>query len=844
MPAKSFLLFFFLLYSYTHVIGQILGDYFVENRSSIPSEKSEYYVVLSGSDTTQFEYLGARQISAFTYLVSATPADLQRIRDKFLVKYFQKATRAPKTEAQIRQYNFQINEISAAQHIFPNVSGDGLAVSVKENSFNISDFDIAGRANTDEFTSPLVELHATEMATLIAGAGNSYLNGQGVVTAVDLYSASFQNLLPEPDDYYAENGITVQNHSYGVGVEAFYGVESVAYDASTIANPALVHSFSVGNSGRSSGGGSYQNLTSYGTITGSFKQAKNVILSSSSDSLGVIPDLNSRGPAYDGRVKPDLVAFGGEGTSESAALVSGAAAFLQDVFFQENGFLPRSDLIRSLLIVGAEDMLAEGPDFISGYGSLNLKQSSTTLAEEWFFSGEVSSGASQTFSISLPDRTSKLRIALVWNDPPAEVGVAKALVNDLDLKVLDGASLYLPWVLDGRAQLSSLQAPAIRRRDSLNNVELISLDPQTSTVEVTILGYEVSGTQAFSLAYFLEKENRFEFIYPTSSDPVEAGRQLSVYWNANITSGSLEASYDGAQWQVIEPTLDVSKEREAVLIPDGVSTGRLRLVAQDSIYLSDVFLISRKPELKVDLNCEEELVLRWRDVAAENYQIQEYGQGIMETIGQTSDTIFRLDRETFDGTLYRVLPERSEGDLLRSFLVNVDQQNVGCYINSFLASTAFRQVELTVRLSGLSDISEVKILKSENGKSFNDFLILEALLEQSFIDPSPADGVTRYLLEVETLTGEIFQEEMEVFYADESPVIFPTIITDGIVYLVSPLPSGRFLIFNQQGLQVAERALSSEVSFFGVADLPAGLYHYKIYDREDQRLRQGKFVIR
>ena len=109
--------------------------------------------------------------------------------------------------------------------------------------------DLKGRYIQTPFTSPAYSGHATIMATIIAGAGNTYYEGKGVAPGARITSADFVTLLPEPDAAYQQYDITVQNHSYGTGIENYYGADAAAYDASVINNPGLLHVFSAGNAG-------------------------------------------------------------------------------------------------------------------------------------------------------------------------------------------------------------------------------------------------------------------------------------------------------------------------------------------------------------------------------------------------------------------------------------------------------------------------------------------------------------------------------------------------------------------------------------------------------------------
>src|SRR4030095_11988654 len=105
----------------------------------------------------------------------------------------------------------------------------------------------------------------------------------------------------------------------------------------------------------------------------------------------------------DGRIKPDLVAFADDGTSGSAALVSGATLLLQQQYRQKFGDFAGSDLLRALLINSADDVGEKGPDFISGFGKLNVYRALTSLVQNHFFQEQLVSNDQKDFFISIPE---------------------------------------------------------------------------------------------------------------------------------------------------------------------------------------------------------------------------------------------------------------------------------------------------------------------------------------------------------------------------------------------------------------------------------------------------------
>ncbi|WP_040574034.1 S8 family serine peptidase [Pontibacter sp. BAB1700] len=90
--------------------------------------------------------------------------------------------------------------------------------------------------------------------------------------------SSFEELFPDKSETLLTQGISVQNHSYGVGVENYYGLEAQAYDQQSYQHPELLHVFSSGNSGdKSETSGTYANLPGIANLTGQFKTSKNTL---------------------------------------------------------------------------------------------------------------------------------------------------------------------------------------------------------------------------------------------------------------------------------------------------------------------------------------------------------------------------------------------------------------------------------------------------------------------------------------------------------------------------------------------------------------------------------------
>ncbi len=250
--------------------------------------------------------------------------------------------------------------------------------------------------------------------------------------------------------------------------------------------------------------------------------------------------FSSRGPCKDNRIKPDVVAPGtyilstrsqdpsagtgwgvcgldsttatyycyNGGASMSAALVAGVAALVRQYFTdgyypsgapnEEDSFNPSAALIKAVILNGAYD-ISPGqysspteipdprPNSIEGWGRPDLYDS-------LYFYGDgkkllvyddtsytLSTGDEKDFYIYVNSSSYPLKITLCWIDPPASLSSSQALVNDLDLEVVDpSGTTYYPN--------NSTSA------DRVNNVETVDiLTPSTGMYTIKVKGYNVPG---------------------------------------------------------------------------------------------------------------------------------------------------------------------------------------------------------------------------------------------------------------------------------------------------------------------------------------------------------------
>jgi hypothetical protein len=762
----------------------------------------------------------------------------------------------PKEELLLGFVDYSFNNVSLLQSEFPQYNGNSLSLSVKENKFDTADIDFKGRIIPSTNASTIVSGHASSMATIIAGGGNTWNYTKGAAWGSKISSASFSNLLPEPLSYYQQSNISLQNHSYGTLVEHFYGAEAAAYDASVNAIPSLVHVFSIGNSGTlTPAAGRYVGISNTANITGNFKQAKNIITVGHADSFYHVLAPSSRGPAFDGRIKPELIAFGEDGSSGAAALVSGIAGVLQHTHQQLYGSLPSAALTKAVLLNSADDVGATGIDFASGYGNVNGYKAIQTILRNRFINGTVSNNTSQVFNITVPVGIKQLKLTLSWTDAASLPNTNKALINDLDLELMNSTTLetWLPWVLSSFSDKDSLQRLPVRKKDTLNNTEQISIDnPAAGTYTITIKGSSVSTpSQTFSIAWQTDSLNTFKWYYPAKNDHLLPPDTNVLRWQSTYAStGDLEVSFNnGTSWQAVASNIDLSKGFYKYSTPDVNQTALLRMRIGAAVFESDTFSISKRPLTSVGFNCNDSVMINWQKVPGiSEYRIYEMGNQYLQPVKITADTFYVFAKAFAPVLHYAIAPIQNNKELVRTYTFNYNTQGTGCFINSFLADlTLNNEARLQLFLSATVRIKRIGFQK-RTADGFTNIYTTSFFngINYLYLDAALINGSNIYRAFVELTDGRMIYSEEAVIYfqGNARAVIYPNPVSRSQHLIVLAKPEEQYTIqfFNSLGLTVLQQLLSNEPNTIKLNFLQPGIYYYRLL-KKSEVVQTGKLVV-
>ena len=539
-----------------------------------------------------------------------------------------------------------------------NYDGTGVSVAINDDGFVGPHIDFKGRTDQSDVINDLSGSHGDMTVGIVGAAGNLNPVMRGMAPGAFLWVRQYNSSLPNTVTLHQNEDVMVFSSSYSDGCNDGYTSITQLVDGQIYDNPSLIQVFSAGNSNFSDCG--YGAGNQWGNVTGGHKMGKNVMTTANLDKYDSLASSSSRGPASDGRIKPDISAHGashwstspdnnyapGGGTSAAAPGIAGVLAQLHQAYRElNNGDFAPSALLKASVLNTAYDLGNPGPDFKFGWGKVNALKALQTVEEERYINDSITNGLNDTHNLVVPAGVQEMRVMVYWHDVEGSVSSSMALVNNLDMTITDfNSAVHLPLVLDHTPNAITLNNTAVPGTDSINNVEQIRiLSPSAGNYTITIAGTSVPfGPQEYYIVYeFLY--NDIVVTYPNGGEGLIPGSTERIHWDAYGNSGNFMAQYtlDGFIWSNISNSILGNARYFDVTIPDTVSLAKVRISRNGfSDESNEFFSIIHTPEnIQINSICSgtNTIEVSWDSVPnATSYDVYYLGSMYMDSTGNTS----------------------------------------------------------------------------------------------------------------------------------------------------------------------------------------------------------------
>ncbi|MCE5228041.1 S8 family serine peptidase [bacterium] len=285
------------------------------------------------------------------------------------------------------------------------------------------------------------------------------------------------------------------------------------------------------------------------------------------------------------------------GTSHSCPTVAGEAALFYEWYLKTFGSAPSPALVKAALIAGAIDpvggqvnrggeMLGFAPNNEVGWGFTTLKGvvdgSRQILIRD---QTKIFTENSQTFyqNVQVPDSTKPLRIVLTWTDVPGYPGASKSLVNDLDLSVTDGTTIWKGNVFTNGRSTEGGEA------DRVNNVECVFIpNPTPSVYTIMVKSASLNGDALPGVGGAIEQD--FALIVTNGADQTPVGRasfDKAIYACSDPIQISVsDSDLKGAGTTTVDVSSQLTGDTETIVLNEvptrtGIMRGTLSCNSED-----------------------------------------------------------------------------------------------------------------------------------------------------------------------------------------------------------------------------------------------------------------------
>ncbi len=481
------------------------------------------------------KYGAGEMLLADTWEIVIDQADFDAFVDEDLVQWIENAEREKTTHLNYVRYKINADEVQAAPY---NLHGTGYTAAMWDAGVAYAHGDYSSRLTSGDGSS--THYHATLVCGIMAGDGSrgnecGTIEGyyRGIANDVNVVSYNWNSHTGEHDSAINTYGADVSQHAWGYNnCQAGYCDGFGEYDTYSRLYDIIIRGYytypitvigSAGNDGECTTCSGELPDYPYGTVSGPVATSKNALsVSATHANNDGWWSSSSRGPTQDGRIKPDIAAPGCKsfagvkttytdncyddnycGTSFSSPATSGSAILMYEEYNNLNGTDPLPSTIRAIFYHTSEDLGHYGPDYLYGYGRINVQDAVDLIIADAGYGlkivqDDISTSALDEYYVEVGAGEPRIKVTIAWDDKEASTGASIKLVNNIDLELVSPSAVtYYPFILDpdnpGNTATTGI--------DNLNNMEqvIVSLPEEglwTIRVNGTAIPY---GPQNYSL---------------------------------------------------------------------------------------------------------------------------------------------------------------------------------------------------------------------------------------------------------------------------------------------------------------------------------------------------------
>ena len=428
---------------------------------------------------------------------------------------------------------------------------------------------------------------------------------------------------------------------------------------------------------------------------------------------------------------------------------------------------------------------------------------------------------------------------------------------------ISSGNTFKPWVLSAFPNIDSLAKLPLRKRDSLNTAEQISLQlPNAGNYQLKVTGTSVSNPSLpFHIAYNIDTLNSFVFTNPIHTSDVNRAENetLSIKWRTFVAdtnqTGNLSISYNnGISWQLIKQSQKIYAKQYQWQIKDTASTAVLKMETSFGTFFSRNFIISKVIDTKVDFLCADSFQLSWdKHIYATAYKILALTDSpYLKHILTVADTFRLFKKADYPYLVYAVEPVLSNNiPAARSIASNIEQQGVYCFYKTlYYNQLDSNNLNLILELSAPVLVDSIFFERvTQQGallQSYGGIGVSNTSIQTQFVN-NLGRGITYFRCKIKLKNGAVvYTDIIFILTSGKQNIMFypnPVSRNESLNYvLMQGIPAdNRIQFFDITGRLI--RNYKSLPTKIDISNFPKGIIIYKMLGANDRALATGKLYI-
>jgi hypothetical protein len=263
------------------------------------------------------------------------------------------------------------------------------------------------------------------------------------------------------------------------------------------------------------------------------------------------------------------------------------------------------------------------------------------------------------------------------------------------------------------------------------------------------------------------------------------------------------------------------------------------------VHLSKEFTLSKPLNMQVGYNCTDGTLLHWKpQPGSKGYVIYNIKNNLLQQLTTTTDTSIIIPIAQQSSPYFAVSPQGAGFEGIKSITIDVNNQGVGCYIESLLADVLGNTIVLNLQIGSVFNLKSITWEKLTGTNAYTPLgtTIVGTALAYQFIDFNPKKGIQFYRAKLITNDGKIIYSDLAnaTFLQNSQFTLYPNPVRTQLNILSGDINDYEFRLYDAGGRVSFDKTIN-ELHNIIQLNINPGVYIYVI-TLKGKIIYQGKLI--